>query len=60
MVKDTIEKRFRDEVKAATTKATEEAKHDTEEALKAATKDIDPKEKAAIASASKGEIETPT
>ena len=51
VVKDTIEKRYREEVKAATTKATEEAKHDTEEALKAATKDVDPKEKAAIAKA---------
>ena len=49
--KDTIEKRFRDDVKEATAKATGEAKHDTEEAVKTATKDIDPKEKAAIAKA---------
>ena len=51
VVKDTIEKRFRDAVTAATAKATEEAKRDTEEAVKTATKDIDPKEKAAIAKA---------
>jgi hypothetical protein len=51
VVKDTIERRYNDDVNAAAAKATEEAKHDTEEALKTAAEGIDPKEKAAIAKA---------
>ncbi len=49
IVNDEIEKRFHASVAAAKTQATEEAKHDTEAAIKAATEGIDPKDKGALA-----------
>jgi len=50
-VKAEIEKRFQQDVKSARTQATEQAKRDLEEALKAATENIDPKDKSALAKA---------
>jgi hypothetical protein len=51
VVKDEIDKRYRAAVAAAKSKATEESKHDTEEALKAAVVGIDPKDRGALTKA---------
>lgn len=51
VVNGIIEKRYQAALKAAKAQATEEAKHDTEEALKKAVEDIDPKDRRAVTKA---------
>lgn len=51
VVNDEIEKRYRAGIAAAKKQATEEAKSDTEAAIKAAAEGIDPKDKGAVARA---------
>ncbi len=50
-VKDEIEKRFRSDVASAEKRATAESKTDTEEAIKAATENVDPKDRGAVSRA---------